>query len=1406
MRNQNPKNRLEDEETTSLLVDTIGNGSSDGPVAHKKKGSDTSPRTLSHSDDQIDHEESNYEKAFTIDVIHYIYVIRNLCKMRKTIPKDSNIRLEDLPLLGKSEEVNHKIIELERAYNKYRAKHSKASLLWPIISVFWSRIFKEQTIVIIYCAAKVLFTLFLSKILEGVEDEDTNKIYKFAICLFVVTIVGVYSHHFSFFQGYKLVAQLKPALIGLIYRKITRLSTHSINKVSIGKIVNIAANDLNSLEFLTFFVFYFVISPFVLAASLAILWTLVGAACIPGIIFLFMIWPIQVLLSKFGGGFLSKKNAVTDERVKLTNEMIEGIRLLKMYGWDTQFADKIKETRKEEVGLLKKLGYTDYIGTHLFARLSPALGSFIIFVTYTMTGGDLTASKIYATIMMLSFLRAAVVQYSSMSLRFITEMRLTFKRIIDLLEEDEMQTNESFEAPFRKDNAVEFEDFTAYWDEKLNPANSQNGNGNGSTNLPRNFKLLTQTSNPMSPHYSRAQSPKNDGQDPLVGLSFDKPTLANITFSVKKGTLCALVGKVGSGKSTALMSFFNEIPRTEGHIRFTGRLAYVEQEVSIYPGTVKSNILFGRPQDEERYRKIVKACCLLDDFKELPNGDRTEIGERGVNLSGGQKARIALARALYSDADIYLLDDPLSAVDTKVAKTLFKKAIRGVLKDKTVLLATHQVHFARQAEKIVVFDNGMIKTQGTLHEIAKEDSAIMSIFQTKHQKKKAADTFEDSEESVSSRSTESDRSRIEEATDLPPQNGSEPSIEAEKREERGKLIEQEKDESSKVGWKIYKYYIRNVGSIPALIFFAMILASIEITWVLYTYLLGYWSDGVWTNAFAVKVFGGIVLLFFCILILREILFVNFSLHASSNLHDSILQRVIRAATQFFDTNPAGRILNRFSNDVGVLDRYMLQAQNEVLDAMFYFTAIFATACILFPWLILPAAIMITFVLTLVKLLKRFIIQGRGVELLTRSPIYSLFSTTLSGLVSIRVYQQENVFIHKFSHLLNRNCRAFNFYYDVTRVFAFYCDMAAGLFACSGIGILVFYGHISAATTGLLCTYLLVITDHAQFSMRQVLLHIMQMASTARIKNYTEIPQEADVVLPSDKELVQDKKWPSKGEVAFNNVYLRYRQNTDFVLKGLNFTVKPGEKVGCVGRTGAGKSSIIQALFRMVEIDKEAVPGSNIQIDGVDTRNVGLHTIRKKISIIPQFPFVFKGTVKTNLDPLGEYDEEKIVQALKDTNLWDYIESLPHGLDTDMGNSSSVFSVGQKQLICLARTLLQKNKILVLDEATANIDFETDNFIQQVIMEKFKDSTIFTIAHRLSTVANYDKIMVMSKGRVVEFDHPYKLLVNEIGDKTITNAKGIFATMVLNTGSKHSKVIFEIAFKSYLHKSTNDSPV
>jgi ATP-binding cassette subfamily C (CFTR/MRP) protein 4 len=333
--------------------------------------------------------------------------------------------------------------------------------------------------------------------------------------------------------------------------------------------------------------------------------------------------------------------------------------------------------------------------------------------------------------------------------------------------------------------------------------------------------------------------------------------------------------------------------------------------------------------------------------------------------------------------------------------------------------------------------------------------------------------------------------------------------------------------------------------------------------------------------------------------------------------------------------------------------------------------------------------------------------------------------------------------------------------------------------------------------GMALSLLIDVANLSSYFIKMTLQMDLSMQSTERVLRYTELPEEAPAEVPEEDNRIMEKfdgKWPKRGEIIFHNVFMKYDPKLPYVLQGLNFTISPGMKVGCVGRTGAGKSSIVQVLFRMFEIEKNE--DSEILIDRVDIRTLGLETLRRNLSIIPQTATIFTGTIRRNLDPFSQYPESKLWEVLKEVNLKQYVESLEKKLDTDMSVSTTVFSAGQKQLVCLARAILRESKIIILDEATANVDIKTDNFIQEKVNEKFKSCTVLTIAHRLTTIAHYDRILVMDKGKVAEYDNPYLLLVKQPGDMHITNKEGIFAQMVMNTGKSTARKIFEIAASKY----------
>jgi len=516
----------------------------------------------------------------------------------------------------------------------------------------------------------------------------------------------------------------------------------------------------------------------------------------------------------------------------------------------------------------------------------------------------------------------------------------------------------------------------------------------------------------------------------------------------------------------------------------------------------------------------------------------------------------------------------------------------------------------------------------------------------------------------------------------------------------------------------------------------------------------------------------------------------------------MLDKVIQSPVSFFDANPVGQILNRFSNDIGVLDKYVPLVGLDVIDIVYIFGGVVITIAIVQPILIAPLAGFIIVVILLAIWIFPTVKSTKGYHFMTGSPVFSLFSSSIHGIAIIRSYGQSANLKKKFINLLHVNNKANANFLLTSTLLGLFVDMsylitAIGMIYITTAKINPNEGPAAGAIAAFTLVLIMSITGMFQWGIRQFSMTNILMTAAASIQAYCALPTEAPLALPEDQEN-KKKGWPQKGEVEFNQVYMKYSPETDFVIKDLNLQVAPGERIGCVGRTGAGKSSTINLLFRLQEVDKSGENGhkSYIKIDGVNTQNTGLHLLRGNISIIPQVPFIFTGTVKQNIDPLGEFTDDQIWNALQEVRLKEHVNKLKDKLETNITNASEVFSVGQKQLICLARTLLKPSKILVLDEATANMDTGTDNFIQQKIMDRFTETTLFTIAHRLSTIANYDRVLVLDKGRKVEFDAPYRLLVNNIGDTTVTNTTGYFGSMVMNTGPKTAQQILNIAKETY----------
>uniref|UniRef100_A0A4W6CXA6 ATP-binding cassette, sub-family C (CFTR/MRP), member 4 n=1 Tax=Lates calcarifer TaxID=8187 RepID=A0A4W6CXA6_LATCA len=722
-----------------------------------------------------------------------------------------------------------------------------------------------------------------------------------------------------------------------------------------------------------------------------------------------------------------------------------------------------------------------------------------------------------------------------------------------------------------------------------------------------------------------------------LSSSLDAPSLEKVSVTVKSQQLLTVIGPVGAGKSSLLSAILGELPCDTGTMKVKGQLTYASQQPWVFPGTIRSNILFGRELNLQRYERVIRACALKKDLELLPYGDLTLIGDRGATLSGGQKARLNLARAVYQEADIYLLDDPLSAVDAEVGKHLFEQCICGLLRNKCRILVTHQLQHLKAADQIVV-----------LKEVCNISEKLLFLFSG--------------------------------------------------------------------------------------------LTAVAVVF-------GY--------ARSLVIFHGLV-------------------RSAQTLHNSMFSAVLRAPVHFFDVNPIGRILNRFSKDISQIDSMLPITFVDFYQLFLQNVGVVAVAASVIPLILIPV---IPLLFIFLYLRRFYLCTSRDVKRLestTRSPVFSHLSSSLQGLWTIRAFRAEERLKEAFDAHQDLHSGAWFLFLMTSRWFALRLDSICSIFiTLTTFGCVLLRDGLEAGEVGLVLTYAVTLVGNFQWTVRQSAEVENMMTSVERVVEYTELKSEA----PWETQKRPPSDWPSRGMVTFNGVNFSYSRDAPLVLRDINATFQPNEKVGIVGRTGAGKSSLVSALFRLAE------PQGKIYIDGVLTSEIGLHDLRQKMSIIPQDPVLFTDTVRKNLDPFNQHTDDNLWKALEEVQLKSVVEELPGKLETVLAESGSNFSVGQRQLVCLARAILRKNRILIIDEATANVDPRTDELIQKTIRDKFRECTVLTIAHRLNTIIDSDRILVLDSGAIQELDRPITLLQNK---------EGAFYNMVQQMGPAEAAALLESA--------------
>ncbi|XP_038069146.1 ATP-binding cassette sub-family C member 9-like isoform X2 [Patiria miniata] len=1176
---------------------------------------------------------------------------------------------------------------------------------------------------------------------------------------------------------------VRAALQGLVYEKSLRLSTYATTggMMTVGQITNHMSTDAMNILFMFQTINYMWSIPMQVIIILILLYVQMGAAALIGAALFLIVFPIQVKIATIISRSQKQLLTHSDERMKQVNELLQGIKLLKMYAWEDLYCKGVEVIREKQLRSLLNVS-AGLVFTIFFTAGTPVVVTLVAFGIYTpLTGNTLTPDITFSSLSLFNQL-AVPLFLLPFSLFLLVNAIVSTKRLAeffvapevegigedtDELEEGEecQENGETKKLPIESARQANFHQTSSADEADEEEKDEKSGLLDGSKKPPKTDygsnalrkAMGLEKEEPLDPKVAFKVSRGNFLWDPQGA----QPCLTDIDVEIPKGKLTMVVGSVGSGKSSLLASMLGEMTTVSGRVQVgeNETIAYAGQKAWLLNATMRDNILFAEKYSANRYKRVIEACALKPDIDILPAGDQTEIGEKGINLSGGQKQRVSVARTMYSSKSVIVLDDPLSALDVHVGRTLLEEGISKWLigHKKTVILVTHQLQYLNRADLIIVMKDGRIAAQGDLDAIIAADPDMYSEYD---QAVKAVSDMESESESGTETLLEREALRRKSAQLIRRVSAQNVVVQPAGKfegvddKESGVLIEKEEMERGSVSFKVYGYYFRNVGILLSLVTFCsvLLLSGLQIGT---NFWLSAWSEAGLSNETGssnTKYLAGYAGLSASLLLVRLISSTSLiaaSLVAAKTIHQRMLRNLIKAPLRFFDTTPIGRILNRFSNDTTMIDSKLAQTFNSTMGSfMACFSAVIVNTIVM-PYFLLfftPIAIAYYF------LQSYFLSSSREMQRLdntSRSPIFAYFSETLNGLTTIRAYKSQKRFFNTIIERINKNQVAYLYLQTANRWLGVRLDFIGSLIVFTA-GMTTLVGALTLglepSLVGLAITYSLQIAGFLNLLVRGVADTEMQMNSVERVAFYSNVDNEQY----EGREPPDD--WPKNGRIQFDRASVRYSADTDPVLRAVTVDIAPGEKVGICGRTGAGKSSLTLALLRVIDIF-----GGRIVVDGIDIKSVPLKTLRSKLSIIPQDPVLFTGTIRGNLDPLHEKTDSQLWESLEISQLKDVVAELDGGLDALVTEGGENFSVGQRQLFCLARAFLRKSRILIMDEATASIDLETDKLLQKVVITAFADRTVLTIAHRIATILNSDKILVLDEGKVAEFDSPDNLM-------------------------------------------------
>lgn len=1090
-----------------------------------------------------------------------------------------------------------------------------------------------------------------------------------------------------------------------------------------------------------------------------------GAAAAIGLTVMFTILFINRALSYETKAAEKANLGAADRRLRLMKQMIDGIHAVKLHGWERRYLAKIEGVRVEECRHIQRFRILQVMSIAL-GRASPVLASCAAFVAFVLLGNELQASDVFAALTIFQSLRLPLIMAPLMLTAYMN-MVVSLGRIKAFLQTPDRNRQDEPESD-------EFVASVSSGDFSWSPPEKHEGAESGDEEA----KTLKASNVARETGHPAAIELKSAKLSPPITAWY----LRSVNLSIRRGTKVAVVGSVGSGKSSLLHALLGDMWASDRtRVRRSASCGWVPQSAFVLSTTLKNNVTMGRTFDSKRFKWAIHASAMETDLELLPDAERTEVGERGTTLSGGQQHRLGIARALYGQPDILILDDPLAAVDARVCESIFERAVeRYVDEDKrrAVVMAVNQLHLIRRFDWVIVMVNGALVEQGVPADLERKQGSNLSRLLKDAVDNSATDRSEEPsrdqketkkgghrrKSSAPVENAKSDSDKKNNGLQVTQDGSNEESQDAERTDR--KLVQAEKRETGTVATDIILTYLRSMrfwfvglcGLVLSLAYSAFIFNDI---W------LAIWASqqGLSTrqNLFYVSVYVGSSVGHVALIMLMSSLMAIGGVRASRVLYNACIQRVVRAPASWFEATPSGRIVSRFSSDLAVVDVELGLTMDNFLQIGAIIVVLLGVMCFAVPPLTAVVALGVAMYSVQVYAVDRSNRESRRMVNASVSPMLTNFAEARGGRLVGQAMGLTQYFLTRHCRFTDRfaartllSFSLVSWGRHMSNVVSFFISMAAALF------VLLQRDAYSKTEISLVMTYAFLVPYFLMIQSLNVSHLNMNLTSLERVLEYMGegVPQEADWRRPGDP---KPGTWPSAGALTFEGVSMRYRPGLPLAVQSATFAVGSGQKWGVVGRTGAGKSSLVALLFRIVERS-----AGSIRIDGKDALDLGLQTVREALTIIPQRPLLLEGTLRLNLDPFNEHAPERLEAVVRDVGL------KPSMLDSEVGTGGSRLSAGERQLVSFARAMLRGAKIVCLDEPTANIDIATDNKIQALARTRFSGATVITIAHRLSTIIDCDRVLVMKRGRVGECGPPNQLLADR---------NGLFSGMVDALGSE-----------------------